>query len=196
VSILLILLAGTIIRLFGLNQSLWLDEATTANVSRFSLDQIINSFSIHDFHPPGFYIFLKFWTDVFGNSPVSIRAPSIIFSLISAYFIFLIGRNLKNRTTGLWSAAFFLFNPLIVYYSQEARMYMMSTCLLTIAAYALIKLQSLASLNKIYYLVLFNLCVGLSFLTFYGTVFLIATFYLYLLFKRQFKLIFLLYLVF
>ena len=185
-SIYVIILAGAIVRLIGLNQSLWLDEATTANVSRFSYQQILTVFSPHDFHPPLYYFFLKFWADIFGNLPISVRLPSVIFSLISAYFVYLIGKHLKNKTVGLWSAAFFIFNPLIIYYSQEARMYLMATCLLTIAVFTFLKLLST---SKTIYLIIFNLCTGLAFLTFYGTVFLTTSFYLYLLYKRRFILL-------
>ena len=108
-----------LIRLIALNQSLWLDEAVTANVVKnFDFAQIISKFSPTDFHPPLYYLFMKLWTNFFGYSEIALRMPSVLFSLLTGYVIYLIG--------GIWSAAFFLFNPLIVYYSQEARMYMRS----------------------------------------------------------------------
>jgi len=52
-KIILIFLAAFLIRLIALNQSLWLDEAVTANVVRnYGLTQIISGFSLNDFHPP------------------------------------------------------------------------------------------------------------------------------------------------
>ena len=113
---------------------------------------------------------MKLWTNLFGYSEIALRMPSILFSLLTGYVVYLIG--------GIWSAAFFLFNPLIVYYSQEARMYMMVTFFLTASLYYFLKSKNL---------ILFNLFLILSFYTFYGSIFLIATILLYLLFKKRYK---------
>ena len=133
-----LILFGTafLIRLISLNQSLWLDEAITAKVVRqFSLFQIPSLFSPADFHPPLYYIVMKMWTGIFGYSEVALRIPSVIFSLLTGHAVFLIGTRLKNQKFGLWAAALYLFNPLVIYYSQEARMYSMVTFLLTFALY-------------------------------------------------------------
>src|SRR3990167_11022982 len=114
-KILLIFVLAFLIRLIALNQSLWLDEAITAKVvMSFGFKDIINKFSPTDFHPPLYYLFMKLWTNFFGYSEIALRMPSILFSLLTGYVIYLIG--------GIWAAVFFLFNPLIVYYSQEAQM--------------------------------------------------------------------------
>lgn len=158
------------VRLIGLNQSLWLDEAISANVSKnFSYSQIITSFSPSDFHPPGYYLMLKAWTGVFGNSEISLRMPSVIFSLATIYIVYLLG--------GIWPAMLTGFNPLLVYYSQEARMYSMAAFWLTLAVYCLVK-------KKYIWL---SILGGLSFLTFYGSVFFLAAMTLYLLLNKKFK---------
>ena len=128
--------AAFLIRLISLNQSLWLDEAITAKVvHQFSLFQISSLFSPADFHPPLYYIVIKMWTTVFGYSEIALRMPSVIFSLLTGHAVFLISTRLKNQKFGLWAAALYLFNPLVMYYSQEARMYSMVTFLLTFALY-------------------------------------------------------------
>ena len=76
---------------------------------------------------------------MFGYSEIALRMPSILFSLLTGYVVYLIG--------GIWSAAFFLFNPLIVYYSQEARMYMMVTFFLTASLYYFLKSKNLILFN-------------------------------------------------
>src|SRR3990172_9702928 len=169
-QLILLLILAFLIRLIAVNQSLWLDEATTAQVvKQFNLAEIVTKFSPRDFHPPLYYLFMKLWTGVFGYSEVALRMPSIIFSLLTGWVIYLIG--------GLWASALFLFNPLVVYYSQEARMYMMVTFFLTGAFYFFNNKKWL----------LFSLLSILSFYTFYGSIFFIAAFFLYLLYKNQFK---------
>lgn len=178
-----------LVRLIALDQSLWLDEGTTTRVvNEYSFRGIITNFSIHDFHPPFFYFFMKVWTSLLGLSEIALRMPSVLFSLLTGWFVYLIGKKVKDKKTGMWAAAFFLFNPLIIYYSQEARMYMMVTFLLTAALYYFIPLvQSAPSYRAV---ILLNIIIFLSFATFYGSVFLISGFYLYLLFRKKYKLFF------
>ena len=194
----LILLLSFLIRLISLNQSLWLDEGVTARVVKtFDFSSIIQNFSPFDFHPPLYYLFLKLWTNIFGYSEISLRFPSIIFSLISGFIVYKIGSLLVNKKLGFWAAVFFLFNPLIIYYSQEARMYMMTTFFVILTFYFFIKLQknlqtqnSKIKTQKLIFennLLLMNLFIILSLFTFYGSIFFILTILVYFLFKKQFK---------
>lgn len=200
-KLLIVFFLAFLIRFVSLNQSLWLDEATSANVVRhFGYLEIISKFTPTDFHPPLYYLFLKFWTSLFGYSEIAIRMPSVIFSLLTGFFVYKIGKLLKNQNVGLWSAIFFLFNPLIIYYSQEARMYMMVTFLLTSGFYYFLKLHPRGVLTHtpgvFWPLILFNLFLVLSFFTFYGSIFFIAASFIYLLFRKQYKVFFISLLIF
>jgi len=183
VKLILLFLFSFLIRLISLNQSLWLDEGVTAKVVKtFDFLSIVKKFSPFDFHPPLYYLFLKFWTNIFGYLEISLRFPSIIFSLLSGFVVYKIGSLLADKKLGFWAALFFLFNPLIVYYSQEARMYMMTTFFVILGFYFFIKtqkkLQSQNSRGKSQNLIfennflLMNLFLILSFFTFYGPIFL------------------------
>ncbi len=192
-KILLIFLFAFLIRLIALSQSLWLDEAVTANVVKnFSFINIITKFSPTDFHPPLYYLFMKLWTNMFGYGEVSLRFPSIMFSLITGYFVFKIAKLLNGYIAGLLSAIFFLFNPLIVYYSQEARMYMMATFFLTAGLYYFLKIQNTKVLDPRFHgddkdKLFFGLSISLAFLTFYGSIFFIVSFLIYSLYKKNYK---------
>lgn len=177
-KLLLIFLLAFFMRLIGLTQSLWLDEAVSANVVKDNtLFAIVKNFSPHDFHPPLYYLFLKLWTVIFGYSEVALRFPSLLFSLAAGYTIYKVGRLSQRQSFGFWSAAFFLFNPLMVYYSQEARMYMMAAFLITTGFYFLLK-------KKMVFFTFFSVW---SFYTFYGSLFFIITAVLYLWYKKQHK---------
>lgn len=143
-------------------------------------------FTPYDFHPPFFYFILMAWTKVFGYSEVALRFPSLIFSLLAGFSVYNIGKKIKSETVGFWAAAFFLFNPLIVYYSQEARMYMM--CLYFIVrSYELLLTVENPKERTIVDIVGLNIFIFLSFFTFYGSIFFIFSLYAYLLYKKQFK---------
>jgi len=189
--IFLILFLSFLIRLIGINQSLWLDEAVSANVTKLPIGEIINQFSIGDFHPPLFYWFLNWWAKTFGSSVVILRLSSVLFSLITIYFVYLIGKKLKNKRIGILAALFLAINPLFVYYSQELRMYLMATMWLIIGFYFFIKIRSTPSTSlrtSWKDLVIFNLMMALAFGTFYGSIFLIASLAIYFLIKREWKL--------
>lgn len=158
------------LRLISLNQSLWLDEAISAQVVKtYSYSDIVQKFSPSDFHPPLFYLTLKAWTSIFGFSEIALRMPSVIFSLITIYLVF--------RFFGFWPSVLLALNPLYLYYSQEARMYSMVT-LLVFCAYLSFKSNKLL----LYYLFTF-----LSLSTFYGSVFFFAAISFYWLIKKNYK---------
>ena len=166
----LILVVGLVLRLIGLNQSLWLDEAITARVARnYGYQEIVEKFSVNDFHQPLYYLFIRGWGGVFGYSEVSLRMPSVIFSLITVYLIYLIG--------GVGPAMLVGVNPLLIYYSQEARMYSMATMLLA-AWWWTIKN------NKVK---LGNFFSFLAVMTYYGSVLPILALNIYWLITKQFK---------
>ncbi len=143
--LLLILILAFLVRLINLNQSLWLDEAiSVTTVQQFNSSQILTKFIITDVHPPLYYLVLDFWGFVFGTSEVAMRLPSVIFAVLTCFFVYKIGSKIFNEKTGLVAALFFALNPLSIYYSQEARMYSMIACLITIAVYSLISRKRLA----------------------------------------------------
>lgn len=184
----ILLLVSFIVRLVALNQSVWLDEAISANVSKYySLIEIPTVFSPSDFHPPFYYMFLHIWENLFGNGVIALRLPSVFFSLVTIYFVYQIGRFIKDKKTGLWAGFILSLNPLFVYYSQEIRMYSMVVMFLTICLYNFIKIVK-SKKPETKNIVGMNIFGFLSFMTFYGSIFLLAAMALYFLFKRQFEL--------
>lgn len=136
----LVLLLGLTLRLINLNQSLWLDEAITAQaVKNYSFGELIPRFSPGDFHPPLYYLFLKMWTNFFGYGEIVLRLPSVIFGVGAIFFVYLIGKKLFSKRTGIIAAIFLAVNPLAVYYSQEARMYSLAMMLVAGAIWFLLE---------------------------------------------------------
>lgn len=132
----LILLFGLGMRLVSLGQSLWLDEAISAQVVKnSSWWQLLVVFPRSDFHPPGYYLLLKLWSDLFGFSEVSLRMPSVLMSVIVILVVWLIGRDFFGKRIGLLAAWILAVNPLFLYYSQEARMYVMATLAVVVNFY-------------------------------------------------------------
>ncbi len=133
--IFLILALGLALRLVNLSQSFWLDEATQGQLSALSLSQIWFGRG-GDFHPPLYYLFSHYWLLV-SHSEVWLRFPSIIFSLVNIYILYLFAKLLFK--TSVWApylAAFLLaIAPFSIYYSQEFRSYSLLCLLGTLSMY-------------------------------------------------------------
>jgi len=110
------------LRLIALNQSLWLDEAIQAWSTTFSLKNLITGYMKGDFNPPLYHLILWGWTKLFGTSEIALRLPSVFFGLGIVYFVYKIS---SSRLATLLTA----INPLLIYYSQEARMYSLAAFL-------------------------------------------------------------------
>lgn len=134
-AIWIVILFGLFLRFVSINQSLWLDEATTALVAKMPLSDIFSKFMPGDFHPPLYYIFMRGWVLLFGNSEISLRVPSVIFGVATVYFVFLIAKKLFDKKTALIASALSATSGLLIYYSQEARMYAMAGMLVSVLFY-------------------------------------------------------------
>ncbi len=131
----LILIGAFLIRLVSINQSLWIDEATSLNTAKeFSYSSIITEFARGDFHPPLYYLVLKFWLNIFGTGEINARMLSVVFCLGLIYLLAKIGK--------ISAAILAATSPLLIYYSQEARMYMLSALLVCLLVYHYQKLKN------------------------------------------------------
>ena len=121
----LVLAIAAVMRLYHLGEiSLSNDELSAmfrANYQSFS-DMIQHGVLI-DYHPAGVQIFIFYWLKCFGNGVFLFRLPFVILSLLSVYWIYLIGKKWFHPAVGLWSAALFAVLEYPLLYSMLARMY-------------------------------------------------------------------------
>lgn len=121
--LLLILILALGLRLANVGtQSLWHDEAYSANVSALALGEIFSK-QISDPTPPFYYWFLHFWILLFGASETSLRFPSVLFNLAAIFMVFQFGKKYLDEKTAGIAALLFALSPYQIFYSQEARMY-------------------------------------------------------------------------
>lgn len=159
--ILIILLVAVVLRFINLNQSLWLDEGINVlAVKEYSLINLITIYSLADFHPPGYSILLWFWTRFFGFSEIAARTPSLIFGVLTVYIAYLIGNKIKSKKFGLIFAMLLAVNPLLIYYSQEARMYSFAAFAVSLSFLAFLKFLKQDKFSPLFYF--FSLFLVLS----------------------------------
>ena len=124
-AVFIILALAAALRFYRLDaQSFWNDEGTSARVAERSLP-LITAAAIGDIHPPLYYYALHFWRALVGASELALRSLSAILGILLVWLIYVLGRQLLDETAALSAALVAAINPFQVYYSQEARMYML-----------------------------------------------------------------------
>lgn len=91
-------------------------------------------------NPPFYTIFLKYWVELFGIEPFTVRFPSLVFSSICAAVIFHIGKRFYGTFTGLFASLIFTFASFQVYFAHEARPYALFALLTAISMLFFLKL--------------------------------------------------------
>jgi len=138
ISVLVLILGlAAVLRFYGLGaQSLWSDEGNSAALAARPWIQIARD-AARDIHPPLYYWLLKLWTTLVGRSEVALRSLSALMGVILVLVVAELGRQIHDEGTGLAAALFAALAPFQVYYSQEARMYILLAleCALSVLAF-------------------------------------------------------------
>lgn len=132
---------GAALRLYRLgDESLWLDEASSVMyvTERYTTSELITQLPLSDPHPPLYYLLLDGWVTVFGTSEVAVRAPSVLFSILSLPVLYLLARRLFSDTPALMATVLFAVSPAQIRYAQEARMYAILVFLALLSTYLLV----------------------------------------------------------
>lgn len=174
-SLIGILILGILLRLVNLNQSLWLDEAAQAVLSRGSL-AFIWAGRMGDFHPPLFYFLAHFW-QLLGTSDIWLRLLPVFFGVLTIPVIYLLARSLLPdfKPAGHLSAFFLAIAPFHIYYSQEYRSYSLLCLLGSLSLLLLIR-------RRYIWLALVNAAL---LYTHYSSVFLVLSQLVYILFLSR-----------
>lgn len=121
-------LVGAILRLATIStQSFWLDEALAARELHLSFGAMWSSIAHGEPNPPLFFVIAWPWAKLFGTSEAGLRSLSALAGTAVIPIAYLCGRELVSRRAGLLAAAFTACSPFMIWYSQEAREYMLLT---------------------------------------------------------------------
>lgn len=120
---LVVLLLAAAVRLHQLEaQSLWNDEGNSLRLVERTVPDLLEAAS-RDIHPPGYYLLLKGWHTLAGDSEFSLRFPSALFGILTTACVIALGRALFAPGVGGLAGLVVALNTFSVYYGQEARMY-------------------------------------------------------------------------
>ena len=109
-------------------QSYHHDEVVTASrVLRLGFFHAMDAVGFSESAPPLYYALAWVWTQVTGTGEWGLRSLSALAGVLTIPVAYLVGRELRTRRTGLVAAALVAVNPMLLWYSQEARAYALLT---------------------------------------------------------------------
>jgi len=151
----LVLLVATGVRFYGLDaKALWLDEALSWRLQSFPIPMLIaRTGESTTVHPPLYFILLRFWTRLLGDSEFALRSLSGVAGVLTVLGTFLFVREVmyfgdwnspKDATgaavrAGLLASALIGFNAFQICLSQQVRGYTLGTLLLVLSSWALLR---------------------------------------------------------
>src|SRR5215208_2856492 len=112
-------------------QSYWFDEATTVHLVRMDLGGMLGAIPDSESTPPVYYVVAWFWAKLCGAGEVGLRSLSALAGTATVPVVYAIGARAVGVRAGLIAAALAATNPLLVWYSQEARAYALLVLLAT-----------------------------------------------------------------
>ncbi|MGI9185808.1 MAG: glycosyltransferase family 39 protein [Solirubrobacteraceae bacterium] len=107
------------------SQSYWLDESQAVHELHLSFGAMLGAWSSYEWNPPLYLLVAWPWAKLFGTGEVALRSLSALLGVGLIPLIYLCGRELVSRPAGLLAAGFAAVNPFMIWYSQEAREYML-----------------------------------------------------------------------
>jgi mannosyltransferase len=111
------------------------DEVVTASrVLRSGFVHAMEAVGFSESAPPLYYALAWAWTQVTGTGELGLRSLSALAGVATVPVAYLLGAELRGRRAGLLAAALVAVNPMLLWYSQEARDYSLLVLLTALAA--------------------------------------------------------------
>jgi mannosyltransferase len=137
-AVVLLTLAAFTVRAVSLEvQSLWRDEVDAMRFATAPLEEVLSNFTRHGWNGPLYFLLLRGWIGLTGTRMVALRFFSLLFGVLCVPLVYVLGRRLFDRPTGLIAALLVTASPYLTWYSQEVKMYTLVPALVLLAIYAL-----------------------------------------------------------
>jgi hypothetical protein len=121
--LLVIVAVAAVVRFWSLRQSLWYDEYVTTNVI-FKGTKLVSNLNHQEGTPPLYFVLAWGWTKVFGAGDATLRSMSAVVGTATVPVAYAAARELAaSRRVARIAAALVAVNPMLVWFSQEARAY-------------------------------------------------------------------------
>jgi len=164
-------LIGAILRLYHLDyNSLWLDETSTYAFSNMSPTATFEAVLHGEWNPPLFYWLEHAVIMIMGADEFTLRLIPAIAGTLTIPAFYLLGKEVYDDTTGILMAVYATISPYFVFYSQDARTYMVLIFVYTIALVCYLKALSQGGKTNRYWIVTGIVCSIACWLHFYACI--------------------------
>ncbi len=153
------------------SQSYWLDESQAAHELSLSFPSMLGAWSSAEWNGPLYLIVAWPWAKVLGTGELGLRSLSALLGAGLVPLLYLSGRELVSRRAGVAAAGLAVLNPFMIWYSQEAREYMLLVVLSTASMLFFARAWRTSSSRDLVWWAIFS---ALALLTQYFAGFLIA----------------------
>ena len=169
----LVLAAGAVVRFATLDtQSLWYDEAVTAELLRMDLGAMLRAIPDSESTPPLYYALAWLWAQACGTGEVGLRSLSAVLGTATIVVAWALATRLGGARAGAWAAILVALNPMLVWFSQEARAYALLALLAALSA--LLWLRALEQPRRAGPALAWGAVAGLALATHYYAIFLVG----------------------
>jgi uncharacterized membrane protein len=133
-----IIILCALLRFYHLSAaSLWSDEIFSRYyLDLFGLHYVLTDGLSRETNPPTYYLLLRGWMSLFGDSEAALRSLSAAASILCVPVTYLLGRELGGKTRGLAGALLFALCPASLYFGQETRVYALFMLASTVVLWA------------------------------------------------------------
>lgn len=153
------------------SQSYWFDEATTVGELHRSFGGMLHAVATNESTPPLYYVVAWVWAKVFGTGAAGLRSLSALAGVAAIPVAYLCGRDLVSRAAGLVAAALTAVSPFLIWYSQEARAYMLFALFCGLSFWFFVRVLQDPSIKNLAW---WTACSSLAVLTHFFAGFLVA----------------------
>ncbi len=110
-------------------QSYWDDEVFTVDLMRESFVDMLRTVPKTEGSPHLYYVLAWCWAQIFGTGEWGLRSFSALIGTATIPIVYLAARTVASTRGAAIAALLVAANPLLIWYSQEARAYALLACL-------------------------------------------------------------------
>lgn len=139
--VVLLTIAGALLRTYSTyNGGIWADEGLVFNIVAIpSWRDMFGFLSMHESHPPLFYVLVRAWQSLFGSSDDSTLSIAVVLGTAIIPSTYLVARSLFSRRAALIAAVLVAFSPSLIEHSAQLRPYGLLPLLVLLSSWALTK---------------------------------------------------------
>jgi hypothetical protein len=134
-------LIGALLRWMMLGHGLWRDEASSYfDAIGGTWGTVTSRVAYSELNPPGYFLFMHYWLKCIPVSDIVLKLPSLVASLLLVPLAWAIGRYAGGWRVSVVAAWIAALAPMDLYYTQEARPYMMGAMFMLLALLGIFEL--------------------------------------------------------